>query len=241
MTDTANEKFYFDSIFCGVSVDSAPIRDAFGENFISKNFKVTLEFSNEQLRQACTRLNCSEENFFMGVYALLLARFAGADEVFFAATSTKKIPVFLNLSSDQNIADYLKVLREQVNRSRETIAAPYEDLAKLYDFPNAPEFISTSNEKIKASFVLQVTDENPRAVSIYFDSGKYSDALAESFIAAYKHVVAKFLDAEKIGDIDWLSTDELTKLQNFHDTDWEVSERPAYRLLQDSAEKYDLC
>ncbi|MBR0059854.1 MAG: amino acid adenylation domain-containing protein, partial [Selenomonadaceae bacterium] len=28
------------------------------------------------------------------------------------------------------------------------------------------------------------------------------------------------------------------KLKNFHDTDWEVLERPAYLLLQDSAEKY---
>ncbi len=83
-----------------------------------------------------------------------------------------------------------------------------------------------------------VVDENFRDVNIYFDGGKYSDALIESFIAAYNHVIEKFLHAEKIVDIDWLSADELEKLKNIHDTAWKVLERPAYRLLQDSAEKY---
>ena len=83
-----------------------------------------------------------------------------------------------------------------------------------------------------------LTVENSCDVTIHFDGGKYSDALIESFAAAYKHVVEKFLHAEKIGDVDWLSADSLKKLQAFHDTDWEVLERPAYRLLQDTAEKF---
>ncbi|MBQ6006563.1 MAG: amino acid adenylation domain-containing protein [Selenomonadaceae bacterium] len=233
---TEAEKLYLDSIFRGVSVDSAPIKDTFEKFFVAKDFKISVELSKEQLRQACKKLDCSEEKFFMGAYSLLLARFAGADEVFFAAAADKKIPVYLNLSPEQNLADYLKNLREQVDRSREIISAPYEEISEAYNFPNAPEFISTPQNIGDKNFALTV--ENSCNVTIHFDGGKYSDALIESFAAAYKHVVTKFLVAEKIGDVDWLSNDELKKLQAFHDTDWKVLERPAYRLLQDTAEKF---
>lgn len=189
------------------------------------------------MRQKCERLHCSEEIFFMGAYALLLARFVGADEVLFAATGTKKFPVILNLSPEQNLADYLKNLREQIERSREIICTPYEEIVKLYNFPNAPEFIFASQKTSRASFAFAV-EENLLSVTIYFDNGKYSDALAKSFLSAYEHVIEKFFDAEKIGDVDWLSADEVKNLQAVHDTAWEVLERPAYRLLQDCAEKY---
>ena len=235
MAETANDKQYIDSIFRGVSVDSAPIKDASGKSFVAKNLTVPLEISDGQLRQICGRVGCSAEIFFMGAYSILLARFAGADEVFFAVTADKKIPVYLNLSPEQNIADYLKTLSDQVERSRATISTPYEEIAKAYDFPNAPEFIATPAE---SSFALQVTAENSFAATIYFDAGKYSDALIKSFAAAYKHVVTKIFAVEKLGDIDWLSSKELAKVQAIHDTDWAVAPRPAYRLLQDSAKKF---
>ena len=128
---TEAEKLYLDSIFRGVSVDSAPIKDTFEKIFVAKNFKISVELSKEQLRQACDKLDCSEEKFFMGAYSLLLARFAGADEVFFTAAADKKIPVYLTLSPEQNLADYLKNLREQVDRSREIISAPYVRRRKI--------------------------------------------------------------------------------------------------------------
>ncbi len=236
MAEIVAEKQYLDSLFRGVAVNSAPIRDNFGKNFVAKILKVSVEISKEQLRRACERLNCSEEKFFMGAYGLLLARFAGADEVLFTATSAKKIPVYLNFLPEQSLADYLKTLSEQIENSREIISTPYEEIAKAYDFPIAPEFIFASQGSDK-NFALAV-EENFCGVTIHFDGAKYSDVLIESFGAAYSHVVAQLLNVEKIGDIDWLSPDELAKLKNIHDTAWEVAERPAYRLLQDSAEKY---
>ena len=148
------EAKYLDSIFRGVSVDSAPIKDMFGKNFVAKKFMTPFEFSNGQF-------DCSAENFFMGAYGLLLARFAGADEVFFTATGAKKIPVYLNFSPEQNLADYLKSLREQIERSREIICTPYEEIAKAYDFPTAPEFISAPQEISGKSFALAVAENIP--------------------------------------------------------------------------------
>ena len=191
-------KKYLDSVFHGVSIDSAPIKDNFGKNFVAKNFSAPLEISAEQLKKFCLQFNCSEENFFMGAYALLLARFSGADEVFFAAAGKKKIPVFLSLSPDQSLADYLKILREQLERSREIICTPYEKIVELYNFPNAPEFFSTAQTTSDKIFALAV-DENFLSATIHFDGGKYSDALAKSFLAAYKHVLEKFFVVEKIG------------------------------------------
>ena len=231
------EKNYTDSLFRGFSVDSLPVRDTFGKCFAAKNLKIPLEISKEQLNRACKRFNCSEEILLMSEYALLLARFSGADEVLFASISDKKIPVAFTFSFDQNIADFIKNLRDQVNRSRETIETSYEKIAETYNFPNVPEFISTQQEVSDKTFALQI-EENSCSASVIFDGSKYSAALIQSFASAYKQVVEQFFSKEKISDIEWLSTDELAKVQNIHDTDWKVAERPAYRLLQDSAEKY---
>ena len=130
VADTVNEKKYLDSLFYSISIDSAPIKNKFEKFFVAKNMKITIEISKEQRFQVCKRFGCSEEKFFMSAYGLLLARFAGSDEVFFTATDMKKIPVSLNLSPEQSIADYLKNLSEQIERSREIISTPYEEIAK---------------------------------------------------------------------------------------------------------------
>lgn len=72
---------------------------------------------------------------------------------------------------------------------------------------------------------------NSCIASIIFDGSKYSEALIQSFASAYKQVVEQFFSKEKISDIGWLSAVELAKVQNIHDTDWKVAERPAYRKL----------
>ena len=119
MADTVSEKKYLDYLFHSVSVDSAPIKDKFEKYFVAKSVKISIEILKEQRSQ----------KFFMGAYGLLLARFAGADEVFFTATDTKKIPVYLTLSPEQSIADYLKNLSEQVERSRGIISTSYQKRA----------------------------------------------------------------------------------------------------------------
>ena len=150
----ANEKSYLDSLFRGVAVDSAPIKDVFDKHFSAKSLSVSLKFSKEQLRQVCIRFHCTAENFFMGTYALLLARFTGADEVLFTVTGAKKIPVYSNFLPEQNLSDYLRALGEQIEHSCEIISTPYEEIAKVYNFPNAPEFISTSQETNGKNFAF---------------------------------------------------------------------------------------
>ena len=132
MENTAVEKKYLDSLFHSVSVDSAPIKDKFEKFFVAKRVEASIEISKEQRSQICKRFGCSEEKFFMGAYGLLLARFAGADEVFFTATDTKKIPVSLNLSPEQSIADYLKKIKRAsrtfTRNNQHALRRNYQDL-----------------------------------------------------------------------------------------------------------------
>ncbi len=228
---------YLDSLFKGFSADSLPIRDSFEKIFRAKSLAVPVENLPAKIQLASERFNCPPEIFLMGAYGLLLARFAGADEVLFAAESDKKIPVALNFSSEQNISDVIKNLRDQVERSREVIETPYEKIAEAYGFQSVPEFVSAARELNDRIFALHF-DEKTCAISIHFDGGRYSEALAESFAAAYANALAQLPETEKVGDLNWLSADELEKIQRLHDTGWEVAERPAYRLLQDSAEKF---
>ena len=128
-------------------------------------------------------------------------------------------------------------LSNQIKNFRELIKISYEEIAENYNFHDMPEFIFASNNVSEKTFALQI-DENFSTLKIIFDGGKYSDSLIESFSATYKNILDQLLTAEKISDIEWLSIEELDKLKKIHDTDWRVEEKPAYRILQDSAEKF---
>lgn len=78
---------------------------------------------------------------------------------------------------------------------------------------------------------------SPADISFEFDNDNCKD-FTETFEATFSQVVQEFLSKEKISEVNILSAAELERLQGLHDTSWEVSERPAYRLLQDSAEKF---
>ncbi|MBR6889323.1 MAG: AMP-binding protein, partial [Selenomonadaceae bacterium] len=71
-----------------------------------------------------------------------------------------------------------------------------------------------------------------------YQSDYYSAATVKNFVECLAQVAREFLTRENLSDVDILSVAELEKLQVIHDTAWEVAERPAYRLLQDSAEKF---
>lgn len=163
-----DEKNYLNSLFLGVSVDSAPLRDVFEKNFTAKTFKMSFENLHEQIKQACKKFNCSEEIFFMDAYALLLAKFSCAEEVLISAENEKNFPVFITFSSDLKISDSVKNLQEQIKNSREIIQTPCEEIFKIYNFPVAPEFIFSANCNGEKNFALQI-DENFCTATIIFD------------------------------------------------------------------------
>ena len=187
-----------------------------------------------RLHQACGKFSCSRENLLVGTLALLLARFAGSDEVVFRSGAEKDS---LAVTAGQPIGDFMESAHKQMERWLTGGSGAVSEFAALYDFKNIPEIIVAPGEIGSSGFVLRCKTE-PFAMSAEAGEGEYADELAESLPGAFYHVLGQLSPKKNIDDLDWVTGEELERLKNIHDTKWPVKERPAYRLLQDSAEKF---
>ncbi|WP_044933034.1 condensation domain-containing protein, partial [Oribacterium sp. NK2B42] len=69
------------------------------------------------------------------------------------------------------------------------------------------------------------------------DPNVYSSYTINGFLKLFDRIVSGFIEKETIGDIELVSEEDKKDILNLHDTKFTVKEKPAYRLLQDSAEK----
>ncbi|MBR1477762.1 MAG: hypothetical protein IJ608_07360, partial [Lachnospiraceae bacterium] len=102
-----------------------------------------------------------------------------------------------------------------------------------------PETAETKLPQAKASLSVSVwIDGDKISCQAEWDPSQYSRYSIDAFVKMYDRVISEFAQKEKAGEISLVGEDEEEAIRRLHDTDWPVAERPAYRLLQDSAEKY---
>ena len=68
-----------------------------------------------------------------------------------------------------------------------------------------------------------------------YDPTRYSSYTADGFVRMLDTVCGEMLVREKVRDIHLIREEEEQAVLALYDTDWPVKERPAYRLLQDTA------
>ncbi|MBQ3463814.1 MAG: amino acid adenylation domain-containing protein, partial [Clostridia bacterium] len=83
-----------------------------------------------------------------------------------------------------------------------------------------------------------ILDGDKVLFEIEYDPTAYSEYTINGITRLMDQVINEFLTKENISDISFVSNDDEKAILSLHDTDFKVEEKPAYRLLQDSAEKY---
>ena len=71
-----------------------------------------------------------------------------------------------------------------------------------------------------------------------YDPSEYSEYTVEGLVRLMDNITGEFLNKKKISEILLVNEAEAKAIEELHDTDITVPERPAYRILQDSAHKY---
>ncbi|MBQ2670238.1 MAG: AMP-binding protein, partial [Clostridia bacterium] len=71
-----------------------------------------------------------------------------------------------------------------------------------------------------------------------YDPAEYSEYTIKGLIHLIDTIACEMLTKENAGDISLTTDRDREDILKLHDSDFAVRERPAYRLLQDSAEKY---
>ncbi|WP_044933015.1 condensation domain-containing protein, partial [Oribacterium sp. NK2B42] len=90
----------------------------------------------------------------------------------------------------------------------------------------------------KASIDMNVMLDGDKIEYEYeYDPEMYSSYTLDGLVGMMDRIVSELIVRDKIGDISLVIEEDKQKIISLHDSFYAVKERPAYRLLQDSAEE----
>lgn len=96
--------------------------------------------------------------------------------------------------------------------------------------------VAVSLSQAKALFGLDVwLDGGTVIYETEYDPAHYGPYTMEGFVRMLDMICGEMLVREKVKEVRLIDEADGQAILSLHDTDWPVSERPAYRLLQDSA------
>ncbi|MBO7664183.1 MAG: amino acid adenylation domain-containing protein, partial [Clostridia bacterium] len=101
------------------------------------------------------------------------------------------------------------------------------------------EKVEISPSRAVAPFGVYVSIVNDQVeYRTEWDPALYSRYTMDGFIRMLDQIVLGMTGKETVGEIELVNDEDRQVILSLHDTAFPVAERPAYRLLQDSAEKY---
>ena len=169
----------------------------------------------------------------------------------------KTLPVRCRWTNETRVRDFLRETRDQLNESMNSDLFSFAEIAHAYGV--SADFMVAWQDEMQmdavfcgapAEIIRPVSDTAKSALSI--DVQRREDRIAFfaehrpetcsagfvlSFMQCMAQVAREFLIRDTLGDVSPVSAETERALMRFHDTDWPVIPRPAYRLLQDSAKK----
>lgn len=170
----------------------------------------------------------------------------------------KTLPVRCAWTPETRVEDYLLGVRDQLTGSMDSDSFSFAEIADAYGvtadimvawqdelsvepvFCGAPaEVVRPALNTAKSALSIDVSVDDG---SIVFEAEHRPEVYGADYVRAFMEcmaqIAAEFMARETLGEIHSVSGAMEAALKALHDTDWPVAERPAYRLLQDSAAKW---
>ncbi len=230
-------------------LDAAAVRDFCAAHRVTGN-----AFFNAVFGYALGAFTASDEAVFTTIYD------GRSDSRAFNTVTmlVRTLPVRCRWTPETRVADYLAAVRDQLDGSMNSDSFGFAEIARAYGvsaelmvawqddmeiapiFCGAPaEVIRPASDTAKSALSVDVSVEGGRiAFACEHRPEVYGAAFVRSFMDCMAQVAAEFLTKEVLGAVRPASDATEAALRALHDTDWPVAERPAYRLLQDSAAKW---
>ncbi|MBQ7558079.1 MAG: amino acid adenylation domain-containing protein, partial [Lachnospiraceae bacterium] len=170
----------------------------------------------------------------------------------------KTLPVYLACDPDESVKSYIEgcqrfLLSAMANdiysfaeiRSAYDIRADvlfafqgeYEHEVKLGGRPAKAGMLSLSQTRSELGIDV-FTDGDHIVYEVEYDPSSYSEYTVDGILRMMDRIACEFTGKGMLEDVTLISEDEAAAIDGLYDSSFPVRERPAYRLLQDSAVKY---
>ena len=131
-----NAEEYFDQLLQDAGSDMLPDGDILGAEKRESTVKV-LSLGSKQDRSKiigfCKENNISEDVFYNGVFAYVLAKLNGKKDALYTTVYDDIIPVYCTAEAEVLIADYLKGIAKQLSESISQDAFSFEEISAKYN------------------------------------------------------------------------------------------------------------
>ena len=139
-----NAEEYYDRLLQDAGSDMLPDGDILEADKRESTVKV-LSFGSEQdhrkITGFCKENNISEDAFYNGVFAYVLAKLNGKKDALYTTVYDDIIPVYCTAEADVLIADYLKGIAKQLSESISHDAFSFENVSEKYNITPDVMFI----------------------------------------------------------------------------------------------------
>ena len=170
----------------------------------------------------------------------------------------KTLPVCLPYDGNTKIADYISNCRNYLLSAMANDVYSFSEIKEAYGIKadimmafqgeyehgvmlggKFAELKTLSLSRAVASLGIDISLDGDKVVyEKEYDPSLYSDYTVGGLVRLVDHIASEILKKEKLSDITLTTAEDESEILSLYDTAFEVPERPAYRLLQDAAEKY---
>ena len=170
----------------------------------------------------------------------------------------KTLPVYLECPPDESVLEAIEGCQSFLLSAMANDIYSFAEIRNAYDIRADILFVFQGEydcgAMIGGEFASLQTLVSSRAMSaisidasfdgskvvyeIDYDPSQYSDYTVKGLVRMMDIITGEFLSRDRLIDVRLTKKADEEKIRKLHDSDFPVKERPAYRLLQDSADKY---
>ena len=192
-----NAKKYYDSIFNGCDTGFLPVKDKNEPLPSVGRCELECDFSVEDIKNYCDKINITLNAFFNGVFGFVLSKYNYKDEALFTTIYNgrndsrlsravtmlvKTFPVHCNIDGEKKIADLLIDTKNQLIESMSNDIYSFAEISRAYDIKadimfayqgDSFEFDSIGGEKAESVVLGLDTAKAPISIDVFIKNGKF--------------------------------------------------------------------
>lgn len=169
----------------------------------------------------------------------------------------KTLPVYLECAPEKKVSESIEECQKFLLSAMANDIYSFAEIRNAYDIKADVMFVYQGEyehgamiggefaslemlglSKARAGIGIDVSLDGSKVVyELEYDPSLYSDFTVKGLVRMLDNITGEFLSKERLGEISLTTKADEEKIQDLHDSSFPVKERPAYRLLQDAAEK----
>ncbi len=179
----------------------------------------------------------TERSVAMFVKTLPIVMGGKADQTVYGAVEASEDYLIQAMAND--IFSFAEI-KEAYGISADVLFAYQGDYEEDLTIGGLPARIMDSSlSQAKSPFGIDLYIDGDRLLyEAEYEPARYSDYTIDGFIRMMDLICGQMTSKEMVRDLELVDDQDKDKILKLHDTDWPVADRPAYRLLQDSADRY---